>query len=147
MTGRVGDAMVRHPITHGTAVPLAAIAALLEDDHVHMALIVGSGGELVTTIELADLARAARLDAPARTLGTLAGRTARPRDSLADAADVLRRSRRRRLAVVDEDGSLAGLLCLRRDGRGFCTDEGIRARVAARTSRAEPSPTRSRAAG
>ena len=69
------------------------------------------------------------------------------RDSLADAADVLRRSRRRRLAVVDEDGSLAGLLCLRRDGRGFCTDEGIRARVAARTSRAEPSPTGSRAAG
>jgi hypothetical protein len=37
--------------------------------------------------------------------------------------------KRRRLAVVDHTGRLLGLLCLKHDGRGYCTDEGIRARA------------------
>ena len=37
----------------------------------------------------------------------------------------LLRERRRRLAVVGEGGRLLGLLCLKKDGTGYCSDEGI----------------------
>ncbi|MGW1564687.1 hypothetical protein ACWCQ1_51030 [Streptomyces sp. NPDC002144] len=36
---------------------------------------------------------------------------------------------RRRLAVTDGCGRLLGLLCLKRSGNGYCSDEGIRARA------------------
>lgn len=35
----------------------------------------------------------------------------------------------RRLAVVDADNRLLGLLCLKRDLSGFCTDSGFNARA------------------
>jgi hypothetical protein len=47
------------------------------------------------------------------------------------------RSGRRRIAVVEPDGTLVGLLCLKQSGSGFCTDAGVAAmrRSRARTSR------------
>jgi hypothetical protein len=42
------------------------------------------------------------------------------------------RERRRRLAVVDESGRLLGLLCLKKDQCGYCSDEGIRERAQGR---------------
>ena len=120
--------MVTIPKTHPPEVTLEEIRELFEDDHVRLVLIVAADGRLVTTIEREDILTASSSSAPAAELGTLAGRTARPFDSLALAMAELERQRRRRLAVVDEDGRLIGLLCLRRDRAGFCTDEGIRAR-------------------
>ena len=35
----------------------------------------------------------------------------------------------RRLAVVDDDGDLLGLLCLKRTLDGFCSDADVRARA------------------
>ncbi len=134
---RVGDAMVTYPKTHGPGSGLAEIRAFLEDDHVHMALIVAAGGRLVTTIERPDLAATTSSSVAVAKLGTLIGRTAGPADPLGAATATLLREGRRRLAVVDDFGRLLGLLCLKRDGTGYCSDEGIRGR-AQRPSAAEP---------
>jgi hypothetical protein len=40
------------------------------------------------------------------------------------------RNRLRRIAVVDEHGALLGLLCLKRSGTGFCSDDDVAARAA-----------------
>jgi hypothetical protein len=129
---RVADVMVTCPKTHALDSGLDDIVALFEDDHVHMALIVGADGRLVTTIERSDLVPRPSSSTPVAALGTLFGRTVGPADGVAPATAVLLRDRRRRLAVVDHSGSgrLLGLLCLKRDGTGFCSDEGIRARAA-----------------
>ena len=38
----------------------------------------------------------------------------------------------RRLAVVDDDHRLLGLLCLKRSGSGFCSDDDVISRRRAR---------------
>jgi hypothetical protein len=43
-------------------------------------------------------------------------------------------TRRVRLAVVDDDGVLTGLLCLKRKLTGFCTDADVAARAAERAT-------------
>lgn len=127
--GLVADAMVRFPKTHGPGCIVDDARALFEDDHVHMALIVAEDGRLVTTIERGDLAAAVPGSTPARELGTLIGRTARPTDPLDATTAALLREQRRRLAVVDDSEQLLGLLCLKKDGTGYCSDEGIRERA------------------
>jgi hypothetical protein len=67
-------------------------------------------------------------NSPAAPIGRLHGRTIGPRVALAEARRLLDAGRRRRLAVVDDDGVLIGLLCLKRSGRGFCADSDIAAR-------------------
>jgi CBS domain-containing protein len=126
---RVADAMVRRPKTHRPDSTLAELRALFDDDHVHLALVVAADGRLITTIERADLGDARSLATTVSELGTLAGRTVGPTEPLAVTTSGLLRVGRRRLAVVGESGRLLGLLCLKRDGTGYCTDEGIRARA------------------
>lgn len=126
---RVADVMVRFPKTHGSGSGLEEIRAFFGDDHVHMALIVAADGRLVTTIERSDLAAAIPDSTLARELGTLTGRTTGPVDPLDAATAALLRGRRRRLAVIDDSGRLLGLLCLKKDETGYCSDEGIRGRA------------------
>jgi CBS domain-containing protein len=125
----VADAMITSPVTHGLAAALADIRAFFSDDHVHMALVVAADGRLVTTIERRDIPARATACLPAATLGTLADRTAGPAESLDAATTALLRGQRRRLAVVDDTGRLLGLLCLKQDGTGYCSDEGVRRRA------------------
>ena len=120
--------MVTTPKTHPPGVTLDEIRELFEDDHVRIALVVAADGRLVTALEREDLLTVSSSSAPVAEFGTLAGRTARPFDSLALAKAKLLRQRRRWVAVVDDDGRPIGLLCLKRDRAGFCTDEGMRAR-------------------
>ena len=140
--------MVTCAKTHGPGSGLEAIRAFFEDEHVHMALIVAADGRLVTTIERPDLPAATSSSALAKNLGRLIGRTERPADPLGAATATLLREGRRRLAVVDDSGRLLGLLCLKKDGTGYCSDEGIRERAQRATQPAqqsgaspEPSPT------
>jgi CBS-domain-containing membrane protein len=130
---RVADAMVRFPKTHGPGSVLDEMRALFADDHVHMALVVAADGRLITTIERHDVAVALPGSTPASALGTLDGRTAGPADLLEAAAAALLGGQRRRLAVIDDSGRLVGLLCLKKNGTGYCSDEGIRARASGRT--------------
>jgi len=55
----------------------------------------------------------------------LAGRTVGPHAELDTTRQWMRSRQRRRLAVVDDDARLLGLLCLKRSGQGFCTDAGV----------------------
>jgi hypothetical protein len=127
---RVADVMVACPKIHGVEATTESILALFEDDHVHMALIVAADGRLITTIERSDLVALDPASSMAATVGTLVGRTIGPHDSITTATTMLRRERRRRLAVVCGSGELLGLLCLKKDGTGYCSDEDVRARAA-----------------
>ena len=126
---RVADAMVRSPKSHGPGCTLGELRTFFADDHVHMALIVAANGQLVTAVERPDLDVALPAATPAPALGTLAGRTVGPAAPLGEVTATLLRQRRRRLAVVDDSGGLLGLLCLKRDGTGYCSDAGIHARA------------------
>jgi CBS domain-containing protein len=125
---RVADAMVTCPKTQGPKCRLEDIRTLFEDDHVDMALIVTAERHLLTTIERPDLPPRTGPSALVTELGTLAGRTVAPSDSLDVVTSILIRQGRRRLAVVDASGKLLGLLCLKRDLTGYCSDEAVRQR-------------------
>ena len=105
---------------------------LSEGDHVHMALVVATDRRLVTTIERPDIPAGAPASMPAAELGTLIGRTVSPAAALDAATAGLLRERRRRRAVVDDYGRLLGLLCLKKRGTGYCSDDGIHERAARR---------------
>jgi predicted transcriptional regulator len=129
--------MVTFPKTHGMGAPLEDIRSVFEDDHVHMALIVADG-RLITTIERSDLIEPFPGSTPADQVGTLIERTISPDRPLDEVTAALKRSRRRRLAVVDDSGGLLGLLCLKRDDIGYCSDEGVRQRAANREPLSSP---------
>lgn len=126
----VADAMVRIPKVCGLGTSVADARAMLADDHVH-ALLVVDGGVLLAVVVRADLV-GATAGAPAVDVGGLAGRVVGPTADLAAAHRRMADGGIRRLAVVDDEGRLLGLLCLKRSGRGFCDDDGVRARAAER---------------
>jgi hypothetical protein len=136
---RVSDAMVTCPKTHDLDTGVDEIRAFFADEHVHMALIVTPDGRLLTTIERPDLPVSSPVLSRAADLGTLTGRTADPGQVLDAVTGMLLRERRRRLAVVDGCGRLLGLLCLKRDGTGYCSDENVRQRqMVSATGRSSP---------
>jgi predicted transcriptional regulator len=126
---RVADVMVTCPKTLGPLSRVDDLRALFSDDHVHMALVVNSDGRLITTIERPDIPEAAYNSAAVTEFGTLVDRTVQASYPLDAATTAMRFEARRRLAVVDDFGRLLGLLCLKRDGTGYCSNEGIRARA------------------
>ncbi|WP_366557278.1 CBS domain-containing protein [Pseudonocardia sp. SCN 73-27] len=122
----VGAAMIREQKTSGPATLVADARAFFLNDHVH-ALLVVYRAVLISVVERGDLVGSA--DALlAAEVGRLTGRTV---TEAADAGELLRQmneSGRRRFAVVDDMGRLVGLLCRKRSGTGFCSDEGVRQR-------------------
>lgn len=138
---RVTDVMVTCPKTLGPLSRLDDLRAIFSDDHVHMALVVDpDDGRLITTIERPDIPEAASNSAAVTEFGTLVGRTVQASYSLDAATTAMRFEARRRLAVVDDFGRLLGLLCLKRDGTGYCSNEGIRARADERERAYSSSP-------
>jgi CBS domain-containing protein len=123
----VSDAMLPAPTTHPASALVGDVRALLVDDHVHMALLV-ERARLVATVEREDLPPPDLDRALARSIGVLTGRTVAPEAPLHAVADSMRRRARRRLAVVDDRGELVGLLCLKANGRGFCSTDDVRQR-------------------
>lgn len=127
---RVAEVMVTCPKTLGPLADMADLRALLDDDHVHMALVVDDlDGRLITAIERWDIPETAPDSAAVTEFGTLVGRTVPASYPLAAATAAMTQEARRRLAVVDDLGRLLGLLCLKRNGTGYCSDDGIRARA------------------
>ncbi|WP_435746166.1 CBS domain-containing protein [Nocardioides sp. SYSU DS0663] len=134
--GTVADVMVRRPwVLPGTATVGEARGAL-QDGHVHMALLV-EDGRLRGTLTRSDLPAPAADGEPAAPFARLDGRIV--------AADVPAEEVRRgmveagirRLAVVDADGGLVGLLCLKRRLTGFCSDDDVTERQAERQAEQE----------
>jgi CBS domain-containing protein len=125
----VADAMLSIATVSDSTTTVSELWALFDHDHVHAAVIVADG-VLMTIIERTDLESHARDRDPAIHLGTLHGRVIAPDTPLEQARQRMLRSSRRRLAVIDADGTYRGLLCLKRTGTGFCSDQDVRARSA-----------------
>lgn len=130
---RVADVMLARPRTHDASATVGSLRSLFRSDHVHVALLVADG-RLVGVADRGDL-EGAEDDAPALGCAGLEGRIV----GAAEDAEVVRRRMAaqglRRLAVVDDAGVLLGLLCLKRSGRGFCSDADVADRAAERTGR------------
>ena len=132
----VKDVMVTAPATMRPTATVADARAFFEDDHVHMALIASSGRRLGTLVR-ADLDDLDDDAAPALSRSRLDGRSVALDEPAEDVRVRLIAHGVRRLAVVDDAGALAGLLCPKRKLTGFCTDADVTARVAERA----PAPT------
>jgi hypothetical protein len=119
--------MVTRPTTHRATATVGELRAFFADDHVHIAMLVDNG-VLIATVERSDLDSATDDRAPALPLARLSGRTIFPYAAVEAARMNMLRSGRRRLAVTTREGALLGLLCLKSDGSGFCSDEDVSAR-------------------
>ena len=144
MTGGVTELMLRSPIVLAASEPLHEVRRVFDSSHVHMVLLTASGrvgDRLLGTLVRADLpsagAEPSDPDAPGSALAhaRLKGRTVRAAVAAEDARRAMQASGDRRLAVVEDDGRLLGLLCLKRSWDGFCTDAGVAERRAARADR------------
>ena len=125
----VEDVMVSAPKTMRPTATVADARAFFEDDHVHIALIATSG-RLLGTLVRADLADCGDDTLPALTRSHLDGRSVALHEPAEDVRVRLIEHGQRRLAVVDDSGVLAGLLCLKRRLTGFCSDADVAARAA-----------------
>lgn len=113
------------PHVHGLDATAGELRIFFAEHNVQVALIVADA-LLVSVVEPWDLIGSPAA-APAWERGRLRGRTVRPGARLADAVEAMTAAGSRRLAVVDGEGFLVGLLCLKRRRRGFCSDEEVRA--------------------
>jgi predicted transcriptional regulator len=129
----VADAMIPAPKTSGPEATVRDMKVLFENDKVHAVLIVDCD-VLLAVVERSDLDQSTSDGASALSVGRLSGRVVAGDRSLRAAHRWMRGSGRRRLAVVDQDGRLVGLLCLKRDGRGFCSSADLQSRADARQS-------------
>lgn len=129
LTGTVAEAALRQPKTLSPETTVREARLALADDHVHM-LLLTAGDRLLGTLLRDDLATADSDDDLALAYAVLDGRTVPSTVN----AEVMRRvlvSRgARRRAVVDRDGRLVGLLCLKRRQHGFCSDADVAGRAA-----------------
>jgi CBS domain-containing protein len=127
--------MVRAPQTLPVDVTVAEAYRALAGGHVHM-LLLTDGRTLLGTLLHDDLAAATAAGVSgsdlALPLATLRGRTVLPDASATEVERELSERGSRRLAVVDSAGDLLGLLCLKRRGRGFCSDEDVTSRSRSR---------------
>lgn len=141
----VRDVMLRRPKTMPAETSVEEARAALANDHVHLVLLT-DGSRLVGTLARTDLPPGAPGSGPALPWSTLRDRTV-PATAPADAVPAILAARGlRRLAVVDDDGTLLGLICLKRRRTGFCSDRDVesRARARARDSVAQASSGASR---
>jgi CBS-domain-containing membrane protein len=122
----VREVMLRRPKTLPVRASIARARAALTNDHVHLVLLT-EGGRLAGTLTRTDLPPPGTLG-PALPWSTLIGRTMSPDTPMTVAHELLTIQGIRRLAVVDADGSLLGLMCLKQRRTGFCTDAGVAAR-------------------
>jgi CBS domain-containing protein len=129
-TATVADAMVRRPKIHGPTTTVADLRAFFRDNHVHIALLVDRG-RLIGTVQPTDLTPDLRGSVPAIAIATLDRRTIAPDAALSDVCESMRRDGQRRLAVTGSDQELLGLLCLKANGLGFCSDHDVRSRSSA----------------
>ncbi len=128
---RVIDAVVRRPKLLDAEATVADARHCLAGGKVHAALVVD--GDRLLTVILPEDVLDAHGDDRARDHGRTSGRTVAPDADLETVRQDMITTGTRRLAVVDPQMRLVGLLALKRSTRGFCTDEGIAARAAARS--------------
>jgi CBS domain-containing protein len=127
----VRDVMLRYPKTLPARAFVDEVRAALTNDHVHMVLMT-EGDALVGTVVRADLPRTAEGGSPALPWSTLPGRTVLPEARVGAVHDLMAELAQRRVAVVDHEGTLLGLMCLKRRRTGFCSDDDAASRAQSR---------------
>ena len=124
----VAEVMVRYPKVLPVDAAVSQVLAVFEDDHVHMVLLT-RGSLLCGTVVRGDVPDTASNVQQAVCFAHLTGRTV-PATAPAEAVlQWLAARQQRRLAVVNDDGLLMGLLCLKARGTGFCSDADVTARA------------------
>lgn len=119
----MADSMLRHPTVHPVDLTVGEARSVLDARPKTRVLLLVEHGMLVSVVTRDDLAGADDDAALAITFGSLDGRTVAPDAPIDTTREQM--ARERRVAVVAADGRLLGLLCLKRSGAGFCTDEGV----------------------
>lgn len=127
------DVMITNPKTLHADATVEEVRAVLVDDHVHMVLLT-DGGTLRGTLTRADLPPSLPDSVPGLPWAGLTGRTVTPETPLDRVRAMLGRAGSPRLAVVGADRTLLGLVCLKRSGRGFCSDADVASRAATETT-------------
>lgn len=130
----VGGAMLHHPTVHAADLTVGeARAVFAASVKTHLLLLVRDQ-VLVAAVTRDDVAAAGGIsaDTPAATIGAVEGRTVGPDVPVEPLREAMAGSGMRRIAVVDDDLRLLGLLCLKASLQGFCTDEGVASMRAAR---------------
>lgn len=140
--GTVASIALSTPALLPATATVGEVRGFLAGGHVHLALLAEADRSLTTCVTHTDLGDATHLPdtAPARGLGTTTDRVVRAGDDAEEVAARMARDGVRRLVVVDDRGRVVGLVCRKRSGRGFCTDDGVTARRAER----EADPTSAR---
>lgn len=125
----VGDAMLHHPTVHGADLTVGEARAVFADSAKTHLLLLVRDGVLVGAVSRhdVDVATHAEDTAPAATIASLDGRTTTPDVPVGPLRESMAGTGLRRIAVVDEEMHLLGLLCLKASLTGFCTDEGVAA--------------------
>jgi len=131
------ELMISAPKTLPIDTQVEAVRRAFDDSHVHM-LLLTHRGILCGTLLRGDLQPGLPPNVAALPLATVRGRTVRPEQRISTIHQWLVRSGQRRLAVVNDDGRLLGLLCLKSDQTGFCTDQGVAAREGDRNASLPP---------
>jgi CBS domain-containing protein len=116
--------MITCPTVHGPDTTVGELRAFFRDKHVHMALLVDDR-RLVATVERTDLEPNMRDEILAGLAVGWSAKSIEPDASLEEARERMTSTRRRRLAVTGLNDVLLGLLCLRANGTGFCSDEDV----------------------
>lgn len=121
----VGDAMLHAPTVHPADLTIgAAQAQFAAHPKTHLLLLVRDG-VLVAAVAREDVEGAPDPGAPAASVASLDGRTVSPDQPVDPLRASMADSGLRRIAVVDDEMHLLGLLCLKASLTGFCTDEGV----------------------
>lgn len=125
--GRVRDVMINHPKLVDAALTLSEAQHHFADEHVHMLLLV-ENSHFIGTLVRTDLRETAPTF-PAASFSVLRGRCVHNGAYADDVLKQMIRLRIRRLAVINDDRNLVGLLCLKRSGSGFCSDLDVSSRA------------------
>jgi CBS domain protein len=131
----VREVMLRHPKTLPVRASIEQARAVLTNEHVHLVLLT-ERSRLAGTLTRADLPPPGT-PGPALAWSTLVGRTVPPDTATAVVHGLLIDQGIRRVAVVDADGTLLGLMCLKQRRTGFCSDADVAARSQNRDERSE----------
>lgn len=124
------DVMISTPKLLPARASVDEARTAMNDDHVHMVLLT-DGEKLRGTLVRTDLPPASLGHEPALRWAVLRERTVPPDTPAALVQALLIRRKMRRLAVVDADDTLLGLVCLKRSRSGFCSDTDVAARESA----------------
>lgn len=127
----IAEVMVRHPKVLSADATVGQVRTVFEDDHVHMVLLT-RGGYLCGTVVRGDVPGTAPDAQRAVHFAHLTDRTVAATAPADAVLQWLAARQQRRLAVVDDDGLLVGLVCLKARGTGFCSDADVTARALAR---------------